>query len=82
MKLKQRLRKQLENLPSKRLLLRLSGRKMANEIEKEVVKEAIKEWLNEKVTQFGWFSIRTLFYVFVGGLGYAYLSTHGWSLPK
>jgi hypothetical protein len=55
---------------------------MPNEIEKEVVKEAIKEWLNEKVTQFGWFSIRTLFYVFVGGLGYAYLSTHGWSLPK
>jgi hypothetical protein len=55
---------------------------MANEIEKQIVKEAIKEWLNEKVTQFGWFSIRTLFYVFVGGLGYAYLSTHGWSLPK
>jgi hypothetical protein len=68
-----------ENLPSKRLQL---GRKMSNEIQKEVVKEAIKEWLNEKVSQFGWFSIRTLFYVFVGGLGYAYLSTHGWSLPK
>jgi len=55
---------------------------MPNEIQKEVVKEAIKEWLNEKVSQFGWFSMRTLFYVFVGGLGYAYLSTHGWSLPK
>ena len=68
-----------ENLPLRK---RLSGRKMANEIEKEVVKEAIKEWLNEKVTQFGWFSIRTLFYVFVAGLGYAYLTTHGWSLPK
>jgi len=47
---------------------------MSNEIQKEVVKEAIKEWLND--------SLRTLFYVFVGGLGYAYLSTHGWSLPK
>ena len=79
MKLKPRLRKQLENLPLRK---RLSGRKMSNEIEKQIVKEAIKEWLNEKVTQFGWFSIRTLFYVFVGGLGYAYLSTHGWSLPK
>jgi len=55
---------------------------MANEIEKEIVKEAIKEWLNEKVAQFGWFSIRTIFYVFVAGLGYAYLTTHGWSLPK
>ncbi len=68
-----------ESLLSKRLQL---GRKMANEIEKEIVKEAIKEWLNEKVAQFGWFSIRTLFYVFVAGLGYAYLTTHGWSLPK
>jgi len=57
-------------------------KKMPNEIQKEIVKEAIKEWLNEKVSQFGWFSLRTLFYVFVGGLGYAYLSTHGWSLPK
>jgi len=79
-KLKPRLRKQLENLPLRKLLL--LGRKMANEIEKEIVKEAIKEWLNEKVTQFGWFSLRTLFYVFVAGLGYAYLTTHGWSLPK
>jgi len=67
------------NLLLKRLQL---GRKMPNEIEKEIVKEAIKEWLNEKVAQFGWFSIRTLFYVFVAGLGYAYLTTHGWSLPK
>jgi hypothetical protein len=55
---------------------------MANEIEKEIVKQAIKEWLNEKVAQFGWFSIRTIFYVFVAGLGYAYLVTHGWSIPK
>jgi len=55
---------------------------MANEIEKEIVKQAIKEWLNEKVAQFGWFSIRTIFYVFVAGLAYAYLVTHGWSLPK
>jgi len=57
-------------------------RDMANEIEKEIVKQAIKEWLNEKVAQFGWFSIRTIFYVFVAGLAYAYLITHGWSIPK
>jgi len=53
-----------------------------NEIQKEVVKEAIKEWLNEKVTQFGWFSLRTIGYVAIAGLGYAWFVTHGWSLPK
>jgi hypothetical protein len=71
-------------LNGKQLQKRQYARKhdMANEIEKEIVKQAIKEWLNEKVAQFGWFSIRTIFYVFVAGLGYAYLVTHGWSLPK
>lgn len=71
-------------LNGKRLQKRRHARKhdMANEIEKEIVKQAIKEWLNEKVAQFGWFSIRTIFYVFVAGLAYAYLITHGWSLPK
>ena len=71
-------------LNEKRLQKRRNARKhdMANEIEKEIVKQAIKEWLNEKVAQFGWFSIRTIFYVFVAGLAYAYLVTHGWSIPK
>ena len=53
-----------------------------NELQKEVVKEAIKEWLNEKATQFGWFSIKTIGYVVIAGIGYAWLVTHGWSLPK
>ena len=55
---------------------------MANEIEKEIVKQAIKEWLNERVAQFGWFSIKTIFSVIVAGLAYAYLVTHGWTIPK
>lgn len=54
----------------------------AKEIQKEVVKEAIKEWLNEKATQFGWFSLKTIGYVVIAGVGYAWLVTHGWSLPK
>lgn len=51
-------------------------------LNKEIVKEAIKEWLNEKVTQFGWFSIKTIFYLFVAAIGYLWITSHGWSLPK
>ena len=53
-----------------------------NDLDKDVVKEAIKEWLNEKVTQFGWFSLRTIGYALVALIGYAWLSTHGFQLPK
>jgi hypothetical protein len=52
------------------------------DLDKEVVKEAIKEWLNEKVTQFGWFSLRTIGYALVALLGYLWLSTHGFQVPK
>ena len=55
---------------------------MADEIQKEIVKEAIKEWLNEKAAEFGWFSLKTIGYVVIAGIGYAWLITHGWSLPK
>lgn len=55
---------------------------MSNDLDKEIVKEAIKEWLNEKAAQFGWFSLKTLGYAFVAGIGYAWFVTHGWSLPK
>ena len=40
-----------------------------NDIYKEIVKEAIKEWLNERVTQFGWFSLKTIGYALVALLG-------------
>ena len=52
------------------------------DLDKEVVKEAIKEWLNEKVTQFGWFSLKTIGYAFIALIGYIWLSTHGFQLPK
>ena len=52
------------------------------DLDKDVVKEAIKEWLNEKVTQFGCFSLRTIGYALVAFLGYLWLSTHGFQLPK
>ena len=52
------------------------------DLDKEVVKEAIKEWLNEKVTQFGWFSLRTIGYALFALIGYAWLSTHGFEIPK
>lgn len=51
-------------------------------IQKEIIKEAIKEWLNDKVTQFGWFSIRTIAYMLFGALVYGWFATHGWSIPK
>jgi len=53
-----------------------------DDLDKDVVKEAIKEWLNEKVTQFGWFSLRTIGYALVALIGYAWLSTHGFQIPK
>jgi len=55
---------------------------MADEIQKEIVKDAIKEWLIENAAEFGWFYLRTIGYVVIAGIGYAWLVTHGWSLPK
>jgi hypothetical protein len=52
------------------------------EDQKQVIKEAIKDWLNEKVMMFGWYSIKTIFFVFVAGLAYAWFVTHGWNIPK
>ena len=40
-------------------------------------KEAIKEWLNDKVTQFGWFSLKTLAYAIFAFLGYIWIVSHG-----
>jgi len=52
------------------------------DLDKEVVKEAIKEWLNEKVAEFGWFSLKTIGYALVALIGYLWLSTHGFQVPK
>jgi hypothetical protein len=62
--------KHLDNLPE------------GTSLNKDIVKEAIKEWLNEKVTEFGWFSIKTILYACVAAVGYLWLTSHGWSLPK
>jgi hypothetical protein len=52
------------------------------DLDKQIVKEAIKEWLNEKVTQFGWFSLRTMGYGLVALIGYIWLVTHGFQVTK
>ena len=56
--------------------------KNMGDIDKEIVKEAIKEWLNERVTQFGWFSLKTIGYALVALIGYLWLITHGFEPPK
>jgi hypothetical protein len=50
---------------------------MPDNIDKDIVKEAIKEWLNDKVTQFGWFSLKTIAYAIFAFLGYIWIISHG-----
>lgn len=33
--------------------------------QKEIVKQALKEWLDEKLAQFGWFTIKALMAIFI-----------------
>jgi len=37
---------------------------------KDIQKEAFKEWMDEKVTEFGWWSIKTIGIALLGGLLY------------
>ena len=45
---------------------------------KEAMKEALKEWIEDKYTQFGKFSFWTLGALFLAGIVYFILRTHGW----
>jgi len=46
----------------------------------DVMKDAIKEVLHEQVTQFGWWSIRSLSILIIGGLALMAIYLGGW--PK
>lgn len=48
------------------------------EAQKELIKEAFKEWLDSKVTEFGWFAIKTMALAICGGLLYVALISQGW----
>jgi hypothetical protein len=52
------------------------------QLDKDVVKEALKEWLNEKVAEFGWWTIKGIGYLLFCALIYAWFATHGWSIQK
>jgi hypothetical protein len=41
-----------------------------NEETKEALKEAIKEWLDDRVKNFGWFTIKTIIGLAVAGILY------------
>lgn len=45
---------------------------------KDVIKEAFKEMVKEEVTNFGWFSIKTIGVLAGGGLLYFILTQNGW----
>ena len=52
------------------------------QIDKDVIKEALKEWLNEKLSDFGWWTLKGIGYIIFGGFMYARFATNGWNLPK
>lgn len=49
-----------------------------NEATKDAVKDAVKEWLNERVTELGWFSLKTIVVLAVGGILWLALVSAGW----
>jgi len=51
---------------------------VSNEEEKTILKEALKEWLDEKVTQLGWYTIKTAAILILGAVTYFILVTNGW----
>lgn len=52
-----------------------------DEHQKEMIKAAFMEWLDDQVRAFGWFSIKWLTGVVIGGVLIVWLSTHGWKAP-
>jgi uncharacterized membrane protein YraQ (UPF0718 family) len=49
---------------------------------KQALKEGIKEWLDEQARAFGWFSMKWIGGVVIGGLIMIWLATHGWKAPQ
>lgn len=51
---------------------------MSDETTKAVLKEAFKEWLDAKLAEFGWWSIKTLGLLLFGGVVWLALASQGW----
>ncbi|MBC3931968.1 hypothetical protein [Undibacterium curvum] len=56
----------------------MSGKELAEAAGKEALKQALKEWLDEKLAEFGWWSLKMLAAgALVAGV-YFYLIATGW----
>jgi len=51
---------------------------MPDRDEKEVLKIALKEWLDDKILEFGKFSLKTIAVLALGALVYFILVFNGW----
>lgn len=47
-------------------------------IQKEAIKEAIREWLDAAFAEFGKWTLRSLFALFLGGIVYVIMLSQGW----
>jgi len=45
---------------------------------KAALKEALKEWLNDKLADFGWASLKWFGTLVIAGFVYAWIKTQGW----
>lgn len=51
---------------------------MSDEETKILLKQALKEWLDEKISEFGWFALKTIGALAFAALVYFMLSMNGW----
>lgn len=54
---------------------------MTEQDQKEVVKQAIKEWMDERLKDFGWWSIKTIGTAGLVVLLFWYIQIRGYKLP-
>ena len=53
---------------------------MKPEEQKQAIKEGLQEWLNEKFSEFGKFSMRSLLAFLLVALVYLWASSQGWKI--
>ncbi len=54
---------------------------MSDQEQKDIVKQAIKEWMDERLREFGWWSLKTLAIAALTVLLFAYVKVKGFSFP-